>query len=167
VQLITVEGVRYLPQAKSLNTLLNFLARREASDRGAHEALLHRAGLVTEGASSNFFIVQNGRLVTAPAEMVLPGVTRALVLDLAREASIPVEERSIRLHEMGDWDEAFITSTSRKVLPVTRLDGGSIGNGRVGPLTGRLIGIFETYDRQYLIDHTATGQGTVPLRAVE
>jgi len=154
VELITVEGVRYLPQAKSLNTLLNFLARREASRRGAHEALLHQGDVVTEGASSNVFVVQEGRLLTAPVEMVLPGVTRALMLRLAQEASIFIAERPPVLSERTMWQEAFITSTSRKVLPVTRLDGQAVGDGRVGPLTRRLMDIFAAYDRQYLASHS-------------
>ncbi|MDH7486627.1 MAG: aminotransferase class IV [Anaerolineae bacterium] len=154
VELITVEGVRYLPQAKSLNTLLNFLARREASRRGAHEALLHQGDRITEGASSNFFVVQEGRVLTAPVEMVLPGVTRALVLRLARQASILIEERPPLLSARAMWQEAFITSTSRKVLPVTRLDGQPVGDGRVGPFTRRLMDIFATYDRQYLASHS-------------
>ena len=150
VELITVQGVRYLPQAKSLNTLLNFLARREARRQGVHEALLHQGDVVTEGASSNFFVVRAGRLLTAPVETVLPGVTRALALRLAQEASIPTEERPLCLSEREAWQEAFITSTSRKVLPVTRLDGQPVGDGRVGPLTRRLMDIFAAYDRQYL-----------------
>lgn len=153
VELITVEGVRYLPQAKSLNTLLNFLARREAGRRGAHEALLRQGDVVTEGASSNFFVVQEGRVRTAPVEMVLPGVTRALLLRLAQEASIPVTEQRLHLSARARWQEAFITSTSRKVLPVTRLDGQPVGDGRVGPLTSRLMDIFAAYERQYLASH--------------
>ena len=150
VELITVEGVRYLPQAKSLNTLLNFLARRRARQQGAHEALLRQGDMVTEGASSNFFVVQEGRLLTLPEELVLPGVTRKLVLRLAQEAGIPTEERRLYLSERAAWEEAFITSTSRKVLPVTRIDGQAVGDGQVGPLTRRLMDIFAAYDRQYL-----------------
>ena len=78
---------------------LNFLAHRQASRQGAHEALPHQADLVTEGASSNFFVVQEGRLVTASVELVLPGVTRALVLRLAQEAGIPAEERQLHLSQ--------------------------------------------------------------------
>ena len=154
VELITVEGVRYLPQVKSLNTLLNFLARRRARQQGAHEALLRQGDMVTEGASSNFFVVQEGRLLTPPEELVLPGVTRKLVLRLAQEAGIPTEERRLYLSERAAWEEAFITSTSRKVLPVTRIDGQPVGNGQVGPLTRRLMDIFAEYDRRYLAERS-------------
>ena len=150
VDLTTVEGVRYLPQAKSLNTLLNHLALREAGQRGAHEALLCQGDLVTEGASSNVFVVSDGTVLTPPVELVLPGVTRALVLRLAAGAGIPAEERRLRLSERETWDEAFITSTSRKALPVTSLDGELIGDGSVGPVTRRLMEAFTSYDRRYL-----------------
>jgi len=150
VDLITVEGVRYLPQAKSLNTLLNHLALRQAGQRGAHEALLYHGDLVTEGASSNFFVVSEGVILTSPVDLVLPGVTRALVLRLAAGAGIPTEERRLRLSDRETWDESFITSTSRKALPVTCLDGKPIGDGRVGPVTLRLMEAFTSFDRQYL-----------------
>jgi D-alanine transaminase len=117
--------------------------------------------LITEGASSNFFVVQEGRLVTAPEEMVLPGVTRALVLDMARKSSLPSEERRVYLSEQKAWDEAFITSTSRKVLPVTRVDGEPVGEGRVGPLTRRLMEVFDLHDRRYLADHSPRGQSQI------
>ena len=152
VELISVEGARYLPQAKSVNTLLNYLARLIASQRHAHEALLHRGDLVTEGASSNFFVVSDGMVVTPPVEFVLPGVTRALVLRLAAGEGIPTQERVLRLSERETWDETFITSTSRRALPVTCLDGEPIGDGRVGPVTRHLMETFTSFDRQYLAD---------------
>ena len=161
VGLITVEGARYVPQAKSLNTLLNFLARRQAEQQDVHEALLCQGDLVTEGASSNFFVVSDGMVVTPPVEFVLPGVTRALVLRLAAGADIPTQERVLRLSERETWDEAFITSTSRRALPVTCLDGEPIGDGSVGPVTCRLMEAFTSFDRQYLADrypgHLSTG----------
>jgi len=152
VDLITVEGVRYLPQAKSLNTLLNHLALRQAGQQGVHEALLYHGDLVTEGASSNFFVVSDGVILTSPVDLVLPGVTRALVLGLAAGAGIPTEERRLRLSDRDTWDEAFITSTSRKALPVTCLDGEPIGDGSVGPVTRQLMEAFRSFDRQYLAD---------------
>jgi branched-subunit amino acid aminotransferase/4-amino-4-deoxychorismate lyase len=159
VSVITVEGMRYLPQVKSLNTLLNFLARREARRQGVHEALLRSGDVVSEGASSNFFVGKGGRLLTAPGEIVLPGVTRALVLQLAQESSVPTEERRLHLSERATWDEAFITSTSRKVLPVTCIDGQPVGDGQPGLVTRHLMDLFATYDRQYLISHQQSAPG--------
>lgn len=156
-EVICVQGTRYLPQAKSLNTLVNFVARRQADRRGAHEALLCDGDMITEGASSNFFVVREGQIGTPPEALVLPGVTRALSLGLARTDGLPVFERPLYLSEHPAWDEAFITSTSRKVLPVTRIEGAPVGGGLVGPATQRLIELFGEYDAEYLQKHAASG----------
>lgn len=143
---ITVRAERTLPTAKTLCTLANFLARRQAQRAGVHEALLvDRAGCITEGSNSNFFVVREGVLLTAPAASVLSGVTRDITLHLAREADIPVAERALPLAERDTWQEAFITSTSRHIMPLTRLDGRPIGQGQVGPLTRRLMALFAAY----------------------
>ena len=150
VAVITVQGARYLPEAKSLNTLVNFMARRQASRQGVHEALLCQGDMVTEGSGSNFFVVRDGRLLTPSADLVLSGVTRALVLRLAREAGIPCAEERLYLADRTHWQEAFITSANRKVLPVTLLDGEPVGDGQVEPLTRRLMQLFAEHDREYL-----------------
>jgi len=150
VALITVQGARYLPEAKTLNTLVNFVARRQASRHGVHEALLCQGDMVTEGSGSNFFVVGDGRLSTPPVDLVLSGVTRTLVLRLAREAGIPCAEERLYLADRRQWQEAFITSVNRKVLPATLLDGEPVGNGQVGPLTKRLLRLYAANDREYL-----------------
>jgi branched-subunit amino acid aminotransferase/4-amino-4-deoxychorismate lyase len=157
VAVITVQGARYLPEAKSLNTLLNFMARRQAGRQGVHEALLCQGGMVTEGASSNFFVIAGESLLTPPADLVLSGVTRALVLRLANEAGIPCTEERLYLTDRVRWREAFITSTNRKMLPVTLLDGQPVGDGQVGPLTGRLMKLLAAHDREYLRRHAPDG----------
>jgi branched-chain amino acid aminotransferase len=128
------------PAAKTGEHLFQVLAVGEARARGAHEALLvDRAGNVTEGASSNVFAVRDGALVTPPlAARILEGVTRALVLALAREAGIEVRERPLSLAALERADEAFLTSTVREVLPVVRVGGRALGPGRPGPVTRRL-----------------------------
>lgn len=157
VAVITVQGARYLPEAKTLNTLLNFMARRQAIRQGVHEALLCQGDMVTEGSGSNFFVVRDGKLMTPPLELVLHGVTRALVLRLAREAAIPCSEERLYLADRRHWQEAFITSANRRVLPVTVLDGEPVGNGQVGALTGRLMQLFDAHDRAYLRRHAPGG----------
>lgn len=147
VSAVTFAGERYLPQAKSLNTLVTFVARRHAQAQGAHEALLHHAGYLLEGSNSNLFAVLDGEVLTPPAAQVLSGVTRDLLLALAREHDLPIREAPLALADMSRWRECFITSTSRHVLPVTTLDGQPIGTGQVGPLTRRLAAIFELYFR--------------------
>lgn len=141
---VTFEGERALPLAKSLNTLVNHLARAQAVAAGEHEGLLvNHAGCLTEGASSNLFVVEQGVLCTAPQEEVLAGVTQIEVLHLAAELGLPVVQRPLPLAEVARWDEAFLTSTSRHVLPLVRVDGQLIGDGLPGPLTRRLQAAFE------------------------
>lgn len=138
--LVAPRAARVEPGAKTGSHLAEALAARDAAAAGAHEALLVDAeGRVTEGASSNLFAVRGGRLWTPPADAaILPGVTRALVLALAAEAGLPAEERPLAAGEVRAADELFLTSTSRELLPVTRLDGLPVGDGRPGPVTRAL-----------------------------
>ena len=141
---ITYAGERALPQVKSLNTLVNHLAKTAAAAAGQHEGLLvNRAGCLTEGASSNLFVVQRGVLLGAPNDEVLAGVTQTEVLRLADELAIPAAQRPLPLAEVSSWDEAFLTSTSRHVLPLVRVNGRAVGDGEPGPLTRRLQAAFE------------------------
>ena len=142
---ITFEGCRYLPQAKSLNSLVSFLAQRAARAAGVHEALLHRDGCLTEGASSNLFAVVAGRVSTPPASAVLSGVTRDLVIALAAANDVFVGEAPLSLADVAQWDECFITSSNRHVMPITRVDGLPVGVGSVGSVTQRLRALFEAY----------------------
>jgi branched-subunit amino acid aminotransferase/4-amino-4-deoxychorismate lyase len=143
VPVITFPGERYLPQAKSLNTLVTFLARRQAQAVGAHEALLYHGGRLTEGSNSNLFAVLDGAVLTPPAAEVLAGVTRDLLIAFAGERGLAIREAPLALTDLPRWAECFITSTSRHVMPVTAVDGRPVGDGRVGPVTRRLAAIFE------------------------
>ena len=141
---VTYSGERALPQAKSLNTLVNHMAKARALNAGEHEGVLvDRDGNVTEGSSSNLFVVRGGALLTAPEEDVLAGVTQIEVLALAEQQGIPVLREKLPLADRQRWDEAFLTSTSRHVLPLVRLDGQPIGAGVPGPVTLRLREAFE------------------------
>lgn len=130
--------------AKTGAHLSNVLAVAEARRAGAHEALLlDRDGLVTEGASSNVFAVREGRLETPPLAIgILEGVTRGIVMALARAEGIEVREAPLRPEALAVAEELFITSTAREILPVTSLDGVAVGSGRVGEMTTRLHGFF-------------------------
>lgn len=143
---VSFQGERALPTVKSLNTLVNTLARHAAQAANEHEGLLaDAAGNVREGASSTFYAVQEGALLIPPAEDILEGVTLQIVLDLAEEAAIPVRRVALPLAERNGWDEAFLTSTSRHILSLVRLDGNAIRNGTPGPLTRELSQRFEAY----------------------
>ncbi len=143
---VSYSGERALPTVKSLNTLVNTLARHASQAADEHEGLLVDAdGNVREGASSTFYAVQEGALLIPPPEDILEGVTLQIVLDLAEDAGIPVHRLPLPLAERDGWDEAFLTSTSRHILPLVRLDGNAIGNGTPGLLTKELSRRFEAY----------------------
>jgi D-alanine transaminase len=140
VKLITVPDIRWRAcHVKSVNLLANALAKKEAQRAGADEALLVEDGTVREGASASFFIVSGGKIVTHPLdEHILPGVVRDRTIGMAIGAKIRVDERPIRETELFDLDEAFLTSTSLGVMPVSEIDGRVIGNSRRGEITGVL-----------------------------
>lgn len=137
VPVITVADLRWgRCDIKSLNLLPNVMARQQAKDAGAFEAIFVRAGEVSEGAVSNVMLVRAGVLVTAPAdERILSGVTRAVVLDLARKEGILVEERAIRVEELRGAEEILLTGTTVEILPVIGVDGVVVGTGKRGELT--------------------------------
>jgi branched-chain amino acid aminotransferase len=145
-----VVGVRHAspgavdPSAKTGAHLNHVLAVQQARAAGAHEALLlDDRGGVTEGASSNVFAARRGRLATPPlAAGILEGVTRGVVLALARGAGLPVDEVPLRPEDLEAADELFITSTVREIVPVTRHGERAVGAGRPGPLTRRLHAEF-------------------------
>ena len=128
------------PALKSISRIHLVLARMEAEERGAHEALLlGSGGEVREGTASNVFLATGGRLRTPSLESgVLEGITRQAILELARAAGIPCREERVVRADLESADEIFFTNTSWGALPVTRLDGKPVGTGKPGPLTREL-----------------------------
>lgn len=147
IRAITVSDIRWLRCCiKSLNLLPNVLARQEAKERGASEAIFHRDGTVTECSSSNLMIVKQGVIRTHPANhLILHGVTRAVVLRLAEQLGCKVSEEAFTLGELYEADEAFITGTTVEVTPVTQVDGKPIGTGAPGTVTRMLQHAFADY----------------------
>lgn len=133
------------PAIKASNLLNNFLAWSEGRRLGVFEPILLNAEeKLTEGASSNVFLVRAERLLTPhPDDGILEGITRAVVLDLARRHGIPFEEASLCPDDLRRADEAFLTSTLKGIVPVRRCDGWPIRDGRPGPVTRRLLDLFE------------------------
>ena len=124
---------------KTLNLLPNVLATQTAKERGAFEAMLIRDGVVTEGARTNFFGVVDGSLRTHPCDNhILPGITRSVLRDLARELSIDLDETPIKASEIPKLSELFLTGTTTDVMPIVKLDDKPVGKGRPGELTRRL-----------------------------
>lgn len=149
ISLITVHLQRELPEAKTSNYTSAVRALKEAARRGADDALfVNRRGYVQEATRSNFFLFRGDILIT-PREEILQGITRNVVLKLARER-FPVEERPILLDELTLADEAFVTASSKEIVPVVRINDRVIGNGRPGPRTTeleqRFIAMIESGD---------------------
>jgi D-alanine transaminase len=150
IRAVTVEDIRWLRcDIKAITLLSNVLLRQEAVDRDAAEAILVRDGRVTEGAASNIFIVKEGVVITPPKSgEILPGITRDLVLELAREQDIPSEERSFSLEELRAAEEIWMTSSTREVLAVIELDGRPVGNGQPGPVWKRVQAVYQAYKQR-------------------
>jgi len=132
------------PMIKSNNLLNLALAMQEAYRRGADEALMeNQAGELVECSQSNFFLVRAGQALTAPLSAgLLPGITREIVLEIAREIGVPVSETRLTPADLTSADEAFLTGTTREVTPIVTVDDRPIGAGRPGPITGKLLQAF-------------------------
>jgi branched-chain amino acid aminotransferase len=130
--------------AKVGNYLASMLALKQAKAAGAHEALIvDGRGAIVEGATSNLFLVREGELLTPPEEQgILPGITRAHLLEVAEELKIPVRLQPITTPDLASATEAFLSSSLREVLPVIQIDAGAIGDGKPGPMTRRLHAAF-------------------------
>lgn len=138
------------PAIKSCNLLNNILAVREAQARGAEEALLlNDKDELAEGSSTNVFLVKGDTVVTPPlAAGILAGVTRDVLLGLLREQDIPCRETPVPVGDLGAADEAFLTSSTREVMPIRAVDGRPVGDGRPGPVTRRILAAFRAYADQ-------------------
>lgn len=132
------------PMVKSLNYLNNVLAKIEAQQAGAGEGLmLNEQGFVAECTGDNIFTVKDGKIFTPPISSgALAGVTRAVVFEIAAEFGISLSEPDMTRYDIFTADECFLTGTAAEIIPVVRLDSRSIGDGRPGPVTLRLIERF-------------------------
>jgi D-alanine transaminase len=124
---------------KTLNLLPNVLASQAAKERGTFEAMLIRDGIVTEGTKTNFFGVLDGTLRTHPCDdHILPGITRSILSELARELNVDLDETPIRAAEIPLLSELFLSGTTTDVMPVVSLDDKPVGNGKPGEITRKL-----------------------------
>ena len=132
------------PRIKSSNLLNNLMALRQAHERGAYEALmLNPKGEVCEGSMSNVFVVTDATIATPPISAgILEGITRELVMSIAREGGFDLEERILLPDELLGADEVFITASSRQVVPIVNVDEQPIADGRPGPVTQKLISLY-------------------------
>ena len=137
------------PMVKSLNYLNNIMAKIEAEQAGAGEGLmLNEQGYVAECTGDNVFVVRDGRIVTPPiAAGALAGVTRAVVFELARSLGIDIREENITRYDIYTADECFLTGTAAEIIPAVELDARLIHDGKPGPVTLRLTGLFRELTR--------------------
>jgi D-alanine transaminase len=145
ISVITTPDIRWLRcDIKTLNLLPNILAKQTAINQGVDDVIFHREGTVTESSSSNVFAIRNGSLYTHPANnLILHGITRLVIRDLADELNIPFIEEAFLLQDLVSADEVFIASTTAEITPVITIDGSQVHNGQPGPIVRKLQEAFE------------------------
>jgi D-alanine transaminase len=153
LKLKSQEDLRWLHCDVKVTALLgNVLHYQHAVDAGFDEALLYRPnGKITEASASNVFCVKNGVIFTPALDnTLLPGITRGLLIDLVRDhSSIKVLEQDLRLEEFLTADEVWLTSSTREIAPVTRIDDHVIGSGQIGPMWADIIDLFQKHKYEY------------------
>ena len=150
ISAITVDDIRWQNcHIKAISLLPNVMLRQQALDAGSSEAILIRKGKATEGAASNLFIVKDDIIITPPkSKLLLPGITRDLVLELAQINHINALEQSISKAQLADADEIWLTSSTKEILPVTFLDGNRIGDGLPGPKWRIMNALYQEYKQK-------------------
>jgi D-alanine transaminase len=137
---------------KSISLMANVLANQEAKESGAFEAILIRGTTVLEGTHTSIFGVMGGEVRTAPlSPLILPGITREIVVELCRDNDIELREEPMTETELRRADELFLTGTTTEVVPITRLDEEKVGNGKPGPVTTRLASLYSAAIRSSAI----------------
>lgn len=162
VGVITSTIGRTFPQVKSLNYMGSILTL--SGSRASEVLYLNSIGEVLEGATSNFFAIKGDTLITSSSEEVLFGITREIVLHLAKD-DFKIEKRNLATHELSDMDEAFITSSTREIMPVVQIDQMQIGEGEVGPKTKRLKDAFTAYTERDSWPYLGISRHCAPLQS--
>lgn len=149
VKALTMDDTRWeLCNVKATTLLANVLLRQEAIEQGCTEAILHKNGYVTEGAASNLFAVIDGILMTPEKNTeILPGITRQVILELARNNNIPCNEEIISIEALLTATEIWVTSSTREIVPVIELDSKKVGNGTPGQVWKKMNQLFQQYKK--------------------
>ncbi len=147
VKAVTLNDNRWLNcHIKAISLLPNILLRQQAMDAGTQEAILIRDGIATEGAASNLFVVKDDILYTPPkSNHLLPGVTRDLIVALAKNNGIKIIEENILKQQLDVADEIWLTSSTKEIMPVTELDDKPVGDGKVGKLQQQMMRLYSEY----------------------
>lgn len=147
---ITLQDIRWKDcYIKSISLLAGVLLSQQAKEAGADEAILIRHGFAIEGASSNLFIVKDGVIITPPlSRNTLSGITREMILKIIKDQKLAFKETSIKLSELKQADEVWVSSSTRTIFPITKLNGKSVGNGKVGQIWQKIIKSYFIFSRQ-------------------
>lgn len=150
INAITLDDIRWdWCHIKSVALLGNILLKQQASDQGCTEAILLRDGFATEGSASNLFIVKDQQLITPPkSHHLLPGITRDLVLELAIKEGISCIEQEISEQQLFDADEIWLTSSTKEIMPVVKLNRQAVGNGQPGNLWQQVSTSYSQFKNQ-------------------
>ena len=136
---------------KAVSLLANVLARQQAVEAGCAETVMLRDGLLSEGAASNIFAVKNGVLLAPPpSPLILTGITYDVVLELAAAHGIPAELRAISEAELRSVDELWMTSSTKEIMPIVRLDGAPVGDGKQGPMARQMDALYQQFKQQVM-----------------
>ena len=156
VAAITLDDIRWqYCNIKAITLLPNILLRQTAIDEGAQEAILIRGDEVTEGSASNIFIVIDGIIKTPPKSgRLLPGVTRDLIVELAKNNGLKWVEANLSRTELEAADEIWLTSSTKEIMPIVKLNNDVVGNGKPGSITRQMYQIFQTYKAELKCDVT-------------
>lgn len=148
---ISLEDSRWkLCHTKAITLLANVLLRQEAVDNGCAEAILFKDGYLTEGAASNVFAVIDGILITPPkSSAILPGITRDVILEIARKNNIPCSEKAIAETEFKTASEIWITSSTREIIPIVEFDGIKIADGKPGAVWKTFHKLFQEHKQSF------------------
>jgi D-alanine transaminase len=147
VKAMSLDDSRWeLCHVKATTLLANILLRQQAVEQGCAEAVLVKEGYVTEGAASNIFAVIDGVLITPPkSSEILPGITRDVILEIARENHIPYSEEVISLEALKTASEIWLTSSTREIIPVVEFDDQKVSGGKPGPVWRNMNRLFQAY----------------------
>ena len=153
VSAVTATDNRWLRcDIKAISLLPNVLLRQLAVDAACAETILLRDdSFMTEGAASNIFVVKNGSLLAPPKDnLMLPGITYDVVIEIARANNIPLQIRKILKQEIFSADELLLTSSTKEILPVTMLNGNPVGNGKPGAMFARMHSLYQNFKREVM-----------------
>lgn len=151
ISVVTIDDFRWgACDIKSTSLVANVMLKQQAAEASVEDAILIKDGMVSEGTASNVFMVKGGVLITPPTGCrLLPGITRDLVIEIAKNNAILVEEREIHQAELLDADEIWMTSSTREIAPVISLNGETVGSGRAGEMWKRVVDLYQQY-KQHL-----------------